>query len=452
MDAVDRTKTETKAEHILQQCITLWKNANSDNEKMAALMVITRLFNAQDSDSASRKILFQAIGFDFVNRLMKSPVPADCPEHIYIALALSVLSAYATDDDLVAHPQMVQNIPLLVECVDHADDSVSSDSVHCLSALSGNSSTMQQVATCGGGIALCQYASTSKPNANMALKAVKALLVSESLTVRHLAGCAPALSTLVGSLAMQFHQKQDTAKFDVCDDLVFLLMYISSHGGNRGGEGCFKALLADTKWKGLVRDGLYDVFRSRLSEDLRAHAFSLVVAMLGLCGTQWMVAPSGKVEKSSLMVLAMKLAAVEVNIHLGESDEVSHIDTANLSSSTRATLTDCFRVTEAIITAMVDFAEMDNCSDILSGEVILLLHHSITETLRAILYYFSQLSEIEHSVLEDDLTLGAARLVAVWSEEEVDMLKAELSSCAAVLKRIASSQPRNPVFAALQDL
>lgn len=448
-----KLKMEGSSDRSLSECVKLWKGAKSDNEKFAALMVITRLFNASTSDSSSRRLLFECIGFDFIDRLLKSPVPAECPSHIYLSLALSVLSAFATEEELARHSQMIQKVPLLVKCLEHSDEGIVSDSLQCLLALAGVESNCRHIVASDGAPALCRCACTSKAEGKVALKVVKCLIASGSLNSDDVVRCASEYGRLIFTLADAFQLEHGADKFSLADDLAFLLMYASGHTTDHRGHNTAlqDALERNKVWRKKIRDGLYDVLRSHLAEELRVCAFALMVSLLGLCGAHWMLTDSGAAEKSSLFVLAPSLAAVEIRLHLGEDRDETK-DWGELPSSTQAMILDCFRVVEAMITAMATFADANNFTDILSGEVILLLHRSITDALRAVLYFLSSLSEDDSSRVHHELSLGAARLVAVWAEEEVEMLRPELAACSNILRKIAALNPSNTILHNLQDL
>lgn len=148
----------------LERCIKLIKNAKTDNEMMAALMLVStiimnnklclgdqslttawdlmdltrllqvaKLVNSSDIGADGRKKIFDAVGFSFINRLlatsmcsqvvtsfwhtgcccqrrMKIPTvphfadkpPEGCTENPYHKIAVTILACFCTDPDLVS--------------------------------------------------------------------------------------------------------------------------------------------------------------------------------------------------------------------------------------------------------------------------------------------------------------------------------------------------------------
>ena len=112
MDVVEASEDGNNSQLSLQKCISYLKSARSDNERFAALLLVTQLVNSNSLDSAGRRSLFYAVGFNFVNRLLNSSkVPEDCPQDVYRSLALTILACFATDDEFLVHPEMLAKIP-----------------------------------------------------------------------------------------------------------------------------------------------------------------------------------------------------------------------------------------------------------------------------------------------------------------------------------------------------
>ena len=90
--------SEGSVSDSVRKCIAILKAAESDTEKFAALFMVTKLVKGEDCDTHSKKLLFEAIGFKFLKRLLLSPdVPADCPPLVYKSVALSILSSFCSD-------------------------------------------------------------------------------------------------------------------------------------------------------------------------------------------------------------------------------------------------------------------------------------------------------------------------------------------------------------------
>ncbi len=126
-----------KVSEPIKQCAQILKAAKNDTEKFAALFMVTKLVKSKDCTQAGKKVLFEAIGFPFLKKLLTSDeVPDDCPALVYKSVALSILTCFCADEELATHPDMISCIPVFLEIVQTADDSdsliVVSEAYSCL--------------------------------------------------------------------------------------------------------------------------------------------------------------------------------------------------------------------------------------------------------------------------------------------------------------------------------
>ena len=126
-----------KVSEPVKQCAAILRSAKSDTEKFAALFMVTKLIKAKDCTQAGKRVLFEAIGFDFLKKLLTSnEVPDDCPALVYKSVALSILTCFCQDEDLATHPDMLASISVFLEIVQTADDAdsliVVSEAYSCL--------------------------------------------------------------------------------------------------------------------------------------------------------------------------------------------------------------------------------------------------------------------------------------------------------------------------------
>ena len=119
----------------LERCLRLLNSSTSDNEVFAGLLLVrkasfsprirpkgsifevTRIAKANELNAETRRRIFDAVGFKFLDRLLNTGkatrasshfayfradvAPEGCAAHVFRSLALSVLSCFATDKDLV---------------------------------------------------------------------------------------------------------------------------------------------------------------------------------------------------------------------------------------------------------------------------------------------------------------------------------------------------------------
>lgn len=122
----------------VKKCYAVLKGAQNDTEKFAGLFMVTKLLKAKEISVENKKLLFEAIGFDFLRRLLlTSDALEDCPPQIYKSVAVSVLSFFCDDPEVATHPLMLENLTTLLEIIRLADDedenlSVMSETYECL--------------------------------------------------------------------------------------------------------------------------------------------------------------------------------------------------------------------------------------------------------------------------------------------------------------------------------
>jgi hypothetical protein len=54
----------------LEQCLEMLRRSRTDNERFAGLLLVTRLVQANEIDGETRRRIFEAVGFSFLNRLI----------------------------------------------------------------------------------------------------------------------------------------------------------------------------------------------------------------------------------------------------------------------------------------------------------------------------------------------------------------------------------------------
>ncbi|XP_061597554.1 neurochondrin [Cololabis saira] len=103
---------------VLDRCLLALKHAKNDSHTLAALLVITRLCPASQLDKPTLHHIFEAVGFNLPARLLVTAVQggdgSGLPSHELLSLGTALLAALSTDPDMVAHPQLLATIPLLL--------------------------------------------------------------------------------------------------------------------------------------------------------------------------------------------------------------------------------------------------------------------------------------------------------------------------------------------------
>lgn len=127
----------------VRKCIRALEAAKTDTEKLATLFLVPKLvrgaecskdarlglmkvktFKLRCDDLNLRKfLLFQGIGYSFLARMLRSnDSPDGCPKLMFQSVALSVLSCFSQDEEIMTHPSVLFNLPVILEIITSADD------------------------------------------------------------------------------------------------------------------------------------------------------------------------------------------------------------------------------------------------------------------------------------------------------------------------------------------
>ena len=412
----------------LQECLRMIQGARTDNEMFAALLVVTRLVKAKETSADDRRSLFKAVGFDFLDRLVQSQPPEGCPEYLFQSIALTILGCFATDPEILLHSRMLDKIPLFGDILrrqsaENAEEQAMVDNaLDCLEALACSRDGAEQVISRGGTPPLLDLAQLSVAQNSRALSIVLHLLESvhaETLCEKH----GGQVARLLRHLATRFKSTQEADKFELLDVLTALLSHLCCTDGLPGQLQA--ELRRNDAWQTDVCHGLYDVLRSRVKPVHRHSALGLAASLTESCGLQWTSNPAPDVEKRTFLLLLLRLASVEVHLQLEEPP------LASISDSVLPMLCHCFQITEAVIGYVVTCEE-----GVLTSGDIMQFHTCITDVLRSVLAFLSNIAQEENWQSFRLAVLPMVRLVAVWLAEETDMLRDELRACLPLLVEV----------------
>ncbi|ROT71056.1 putative neurochondrin-like [Penaeus vannamei] len=151
MDTEDVSKSTETDHHEpclmpnpIERGIMILRRANSDTEKFAALLMVTKLIKAEQLDEDSKKRIMDAVGLDFLARLLKtSDVPEGCPPFMFKSIALTILTCFISS--CVGNPTLYGLIPVLSDIISKpelydGDLTLVKDSFQCLKSISSERS------------------------------------------------------------------------------------------------------------------------------------------------------------------------------------------------------------------------------------------------------------------------------------------------------------------------
>ena len=91
----------------MRKCLRALEAAETDTEKFATLFLVPKLVKGVDCNKNSRLHLMKGIGFQFLARMLRSKdSPDGCPRLMFQSVALSVLSCFANEGEIMTHPSV----------------------------------------------------------------------------------------------------------------------------------------------------------------------------------------------------------------------------------------------------------------------------------------------------------------------------------------------------------
>lgn len=322
----------------IKQCAAILRAAKSDTEKFAALFMVTKLVKSKDCTKAGKRVLFEAIGFEFLKKLLTSTeVPDDCPALVYKSVALSILTCFCADEELATHPDMISCVPVFLEIVQTADDSDS------LIVVSEAYSCLQSIAIYDSGKKALLSAATltkwSEIYLHQSFQTDEALNILVTLA-NHFGPSAwdddpKSFHDLMQRLAYDFQSDTTERKFELCDILTSLIFSCRHDLIRRSSEG--------EMWPESLYKGISDILKSRITKNQRDPALKLTAQILDLLGIEWTLMDVEDPKKFFLLLL--QLAAIEVRMQMDNKSFNQALNNGDL-------ITSCFLILEQSLAFM----------------------------------------------------------------------------------------------------
>lgn len=323
----------------VKKCLAILSVASSDTEKFAALFMVTKLTKGDELNSACKKLLFEAIGFKFLKKLLLSnDVPSDCPPLVYKSVAISVLSAFCSDEGVATHPDMLANIPVFLEIVQKADEEdfednliVISEAYQCLHSIASYSAGQKVLLDIGAISKMSEIYSQQIFQTDEALNILVALAEKFGTSAWDTNNPKP-FHGLVHKIALDFETDNSERKFELCQILLGLIRSCPHES--------VATTSSDESWPSSIRKGLTDILKSKISKTQRDPALKLASVMLEVLGVDWCLTEDDT--PKTFFLLLIQLCSVEVRMQLEDKTLKQTIVNSDL-------VTACFSMLEIFI-------------------------------------------------------------------------------------------------------
>lgn len=322
----------------VKKCVAVLKASETDTEKLAALFMVTKLVKGNDCSAAVRKLLFEAIGFKFLKRLLLTSDVQDCPPQIYKSVALSILSTFCKDPELAIDPELLANLQMFLDIVqtsDAADDDnliIVNEAYECLASIATTKQGLKALIDIGAVSKMCEIYTSQSFQTDEALDLLVTLVTGNGPSCWE--ENPGAFHTLMNKISLDCEVDQSERKFHLCDIMNGLLSSCKQDTATNFSE--------DTTWPASVYKALYDILTSKIGKAQRDPALKLASGMTGVMGPKWTMMDEDNPRKFFLLIV--QLACVEVRMQLEDKGGLkTAMNNADL-------VTACFLLIESAIT------------------------------------------------------------------------------------------------------
>ncbi|RDD39380.1 Neurochondrin [Trichoplax sp. H2] len=373
-------------------CIDLLQASDNDSQKFAALLLVTKLIQSENLNLESKRRLFSAIGVNFIIRLLKSAqVPSGCDPNIFKTLAVTVLSAFC-DDEAIFHVNIFfgstsQGFQSQAECYQclHAASSYQVGRQYLLK--------LNAIETLSRIVTKCETISESESPLQILLN----LLHDCNLSLPEQKA---SVTSLLEFSSHQFATNHENEKFVICRKISAILLAT---------KGC-QDILGQSSIK-CIRQGLWDILRSRVGAKHREPTFELCAEMIRKMQFIWIKSDDLQYteEDIKMLLILVNLSCVEVQVQLKTNAPGQlFLDTCILSS--------CFFIIESFISCIsspTDIAKQ------VTNDHIMYLRPMLNETFISVTEYV-QMITMEKNFFNkpEPLLIACLRLLAAYLAED----------------------------------
>ncbi|XP_060077031.1 neurochondrin-like [Ylistrum balloti] len=401
------------------------KDAKSDNEKFAALLLIAKLTKAKALSKEERNEMFSTIGLKFLIRLLKSKTaPEGCAVSMYQSIALSILSGLCTDPHQIAkiglekHIEILNGIVLKNAGEDEMATTMVADCYDILQNLASTAEGCDQLLVKWTPVTLCRVILDNLYGADRAEGVLKCMLSVTGPRVWLTHRQTKLLHSMMVYLVKSFHNFQDETKFEMCGFLQQMLQSIPDDMVNE----CKKST-----WLPVLVKTLKEILTSRLGEDQRNPTLCLVAVIIDRLGVTTVLPPL--TPDCQLLLVITHLSCIEIRMILENFSFEQVVQRAEVLCS-------CYLLMENIIYYMTMSPSLK-----LDEKQVTQLHHAMVGSVNAILCFLQEVSEREDShKYPEPVVIATVRVLGVWMSEETSALKEHTYALLPFLLKVCKQQ------------
>uniref|UniRef100_A0A673J766 Neurochondrin n=1 Tax=Sinocyclocheilus rhinocerous TaxID=307959 RepID=A0A673J766_9TELE len=407
---------------VLERCLHALTHAKNDSHILAALLLITRLCPAGQLDTGTLHRIFEAVGLNLPARLLVTAFRGDdssgLPPEELISLGTALLAALSTDASMVAHPQLLSTVPLILSILENGpnwtdkqtktlgNEALACDCYQVLNAVCVLPQGLEQLLTRGAVLALCRAVLKKQTLSHEKGLPLLGHLLSSSIRPRAWAKHSSDLLLLLQNVSQNFCRVSDQDRLEMCSQIPPFLPP----------PGVESESLVLKEIVGNLWASLQPLIQGKLSQEHLGSVLVVSACLLDLYGWESTGPPK-------FCCLLVNRACVEVRMGLEEPPGTE------ISPQLQHILTACYRIMEAAMEQACSQGAVSHPAQIQTAITGLSLQQSrqvlgaLEEAFSAEMYYLKQ---VEQTSYDDPFLFATFRSLCAWLAEETSCLKEEV--------------------------
>lgn len=310
-------------EEMLKTSRSMLGHADSDMDKMAALLYATPCIQSELNDSKSLALLFKAIGSSFLRKMLSGHLDVSVDDdsiHVYRTTALNIMTSFCVNPDIAKHKNVLKMIPHVFELLRNAKetDEILESAIQFFKCIIQHDEGRQALLSHN---AIKHFAwMYTHLKSDDTLNFIEILLKSGGVELE-----SSSLNLLLTSLAEDFSKNQTQQKFTICHHLLQIVSLRKNTD----------SAIRTQKWPQMVLKGLKDVLTSRIDDKQRVPALKLASAMVDCYGMDWAVEDTVQEQTTSppqrqFQLLLVHLSSIECRMQMEDQSITSILKNADL--------------------------------------------------------------------------------------------------------------------------
>ncbi|KAF6212529.1 hypothetical protein GE061_013052 [Apolygus lucorum] len=332
---------------IIRDCSEMLRNADSDAEKIGALLFAAQHIRSDECDARSKAALFKSVGADFLSRMLLGrlsiPDSEDCPMETYATTALAIITGFCVDPDLARSKEMLRLVPHVLKVLENCDESLLEEALQYLRCIIQHPEGRRSLLSHG---ALKRFANLYSRMKSDEIVAMSLILTQTPGVEDVWDHSADTYNSFMKAVADEFEKNDSGRKFKLCSALRCLI-----YSYNKDNPPTSVVVILD--WHKSVFRGLRDILTSRIGNEQRDPALKLAAMMVDQFGIYWTDSKSDQEGTRKFQLLLVHLSSIEVRMQLEDQPLEEILKNADL-------VTSCFTILEVAITQFLPMEPSDS--------------------------------------------------------------------------------------------